>query len=236
MHLKKPTVREYVVSALLLALAITAVFAYRGFGSWLIVSDPLPEHIDVIFTFGGETVRDDYSRELAQKHPEATWIVSTFDTTQRSRIQGNAVAQSRLVVVDTCPDTWSEVRFLRSWLAERADSPATVSVDSTDSGARSGDSAAAADSGMPELLRPRVPTVDTPLTVVLVSAPYHMRRIKVAVTRQLNDKRYEICYRPTPHDRYSFDVATYEHWWRDKALARLVSLELWKIGYYMLRL
>jgi uncharacterized SAM-binding protein YcdF (DUF218 family) len=93
-----------------------------------------------------------------------------------------------------------------------------------------------ADTGAASPPRVHGPTAEQPLTVVLVSAPYHMRRIKVAVTRLLNDTRYAVHYRPTPHERYAFEAATYDHWWHDKTLARLVSLELWKIVYYMLRL
>jgi hypothetical protein len=40
------------------------VFAFVNLGNWLLISDPEPKTIDLIFTFAGEPLRFDRSTEL----------------------------------------------------------------------------------------------------------------------------------------------------------------------------
>jgi uncharacterized SAM-binding protein YcdF (DUF218 family) len=245
LRFKRPTRLEIVIAALIVLIVVAAIAAYRGFGAWLVVRSKAPEHIDVVFTFGGERERERFSNELFRTHPHATWIVSTFDAKVRTRLLGDEVDTGRVVMVDTCSDTWSEVLFLREWLdahierlrgpAPHGDSlvtPAQAAQAEIRAQAPSADSSvvAAAVSLLPEM------APDRPIDVVLVSSPYHMRRIKVAVVRLINDPRVRIHYVPTPFDHYESSMDDYRTWWRHAKLRRVVKLEATKILYYLMRL
>ena len=205
LNFKKSSRRDRSIFLLAAALATAAVLMYRGLGNWLLVQDPLPGRIDAIFTFGGENVRDRYSRDLALRYPEAIWILSTHNAAARVRtLDLEQLNARRLLVVDTLKNTWEEVRFLREWLAQRE--------------------------------KHLVKDADGPCTVVLVSGPYHMRRIRIAVARQLNHHPCEFSFVPAPMELYSHTPGKYRTWWRDTTLNPLVKLELVKTLYYLFRL
>lgn len=204
-------------AALVLALTVAGILMYRGLATWLVVSSSVPEKVDVIFTFGGENVRDSYSRALAEMHPEAAWVLSTYSSSAEARaLSRSEFDTSKVTLVDTLRNTWEELRFLRAWLA--AHPPAAPAAQSSDSTAVS----------------PAPPA--GPRKVLLVSGPYHMRRIKIGVVRLLNDRTLEFAYAPVPFELYNQSATTYRFWWRDKSLARLVKLEFVKALYYLVRL
>ena len=113
--------------SLLSALALLSVVFFRNAGTWLVVSDSLPQRLDVIFTLGGDRERDRYSLELAKKYPEATWVISGRDSKRYLHwIATAGVDTGRTRFVDTCSSTFAEVLFLRRWLRQQTgDSAAT---------------------------------------------------------------------------------------------------------------
>src|SRR3989339_1455334 len=52
-------------------------------GLWMVVSDPIPKRLDVIYTYAGEGVRNYYSRVLFDRHPETLWIVGRWPMRRR---------------------------------------------------------------------------------------------------------------------------------------------------------
>jgi hypothetical protein len=108
-----------IITLVVSALALTILlFATRGAGVWLLVDDPLPEDINVIFTFAGEKYRVDYSAELMIKCPGAHWVLSDFKNGYFSYARKKTTDISRITVVDTCVNTIAEVKCLFGYLRE----------------------------------------------------------------------------------------------------------------------
>jgi len=105
-------------AATVIALAIGAIHAFRNLGLWLVVSDPEPERLDVIFTFGGgRQYRVRYSRELYLRHPGAVWIVSGREEVKHlRRMAASGLDTTRVVRVESCQSTRDEMVWLREWL------------------------------------------------------------------------------------------------------------------------
>jgi uncharacterized SAM-binding protein YcdF (DUF218 family) len=95
------------------------LLALRGAGVWLLVDDPLPEKVDVIFTFAGEKYRVDYSAKLMIKYPGAHWVLSDFKNGYFNYIRKKEFDISRITLVDTCVSTISEVKCLFGYLREQ---------------------------------------------------------------------------------------------------------------------
>jgi uncharacterized SAM-binding protein YcdF (DUF218 family) len=116
--MRRPTIFLCITLLATVLIAVAGVFAFRHLGTWLIVSDPLPDRVDVIFCFGGESVRVRYSLELAERYPDAHVIISAFN---KSRYQNDfriaRLGPSRFSFVDTCSNTFAELSFLRQWLS-----------------------------------------------------------------------------------------------------------------------
>jgi hypothetical protein len=168
-------------------------------GLWLIIRDPLPRHVDVLFTFGGEGWRYPYSGRLAVEHLEATWIVSC-GYHLRNHVCPDTRSYKRVPdeVVDTCTSTWTEVTFVLDWVNRHT-------------------------SQYPAGVQP---------VVGLVSSPYHMRRIKVAVDRQRHGSKGRFLYLAIPSAEYPYHDAEFADWMRSRVLKSLVPIELKKIVYY----
>jgi hypothetical protein len=181
--------------------------AYRGAGTWLVVCDPLPQRVDVLFSFGGEWAREQYVRELAARYPAAAVAVSTPGKSRFLRkVRECGLDITRFVLVDTCSSTLSEIRFLGAFVKNYRGAPADT---------------AAASSSVP--------------VVGLVSGPYHMRRIKIIVNREWGRAAPATpCYLPVPLDRYGKTADDYRHWWRATDLRHLVTIELGKIAAYLI--
>lgn len=233
---KSPTRREISILILAATLFIAGMLMYRGLGNWLVVDNPVPAHIDVIFTFGGESVRDTYSRELATAHPEAVWVVSTWSAAAKSRNLSQSEFDSRkVVIVDTCKSTWSELLYLRSFIGGYRSHLATIRRAQAENDSLRAllaelelvsplSDTTISDSATAPAAEP-VAAITTPrdssrLTIALVSSPYHMRRIKVAAVRLLNDRTLDIVYTPVPVSRYPADFTDYKHWWKKNCSRR----------------
>lgn len=81
-------------------------------GTWMYVSDDVPDSLDVIFTFSGESMRIDYSEKLKASFPKSQWVISHFYKDKKIKIKDN----TNICLVDTCKNTRSEIFFIRDWL------------------------------------------------------------------------------------------------------------------------
>ncbi len=100
---------------LLVAPLALAAFAFRNLALWLVVSDPLPQSLDAIFTFAGETARIVYSKELFASYKRARWLIS-YPSKRIARTLGKGgLDTSRITIVDTCKNTRSEAWFVAQW-------------------------------------------------------------------------------------------------------------------------
>ncbi|HLV32860.1 MAG TPA: ElyC/SanA/YdcF family protein [Chitinispirillaceae bacterium] len=117
------------LSGIVLFLGGTIVF--KNIANWLIVSDSVPQNLNIVFTFAGEGVRVDYSRSLMQKYPEATWVLSDYENGYARLLRKNKFNMDRVVVIDTCKNTKSEVNALAQWVDQikpASDSGSTISI------------------------------------------------------------------------------------------------------------
>ncbi|HUI93318.1 MAG TPA: hypothetical protein VLX68_13810 [Chitinivibrionales bacterium] len=71
-----------------------------------------------------------------------------------------------------------------------------------------------------------------PLAIGLVSTPFHMRRIRMEITRKYKGDRCRFYYLPVPYDRYGVTRHTYQTWWMYGPLRRAAFLEFQKFIYY----
>jgi hypothetical protein len=204
---KKHSLNIAAVSVVLFACAVLAFFFKAG--TWLFINDPLPDRLDVIFTFGGENARVAYSRELKERFPAARWVLSDYFHQYSRILSRERFDMSKVAIVDTCPYTMSEVKGLADWLKDRKNTP-----DSS--------------SPQPRLLGPRL------LRIALVSSPYHMRRIKFMVKDVFRDTAFRFYYLPVPIERYGWTPEEVHHWWKSKTIRTWVVSEAGKIIKYWL--
>lgn len=182
-------------------LLVSMVFFFRNAGTWLLISDTVPERLDMVFTFAGENVRDAYSRELMQRFPGAHWLMSDYKGGYSRILRRESYDMSRVSVVDTCKNTLSEVHTLRTWI-DKKDSSLLKSKDSV-------------------------------VYVGLVSGPYHMRRIKMMIEKNLPEQQVRFFYLPVPLERYKWTDEMFEKWWNSPVFDS-VSSEITKIIYFFL--
>ena len=71
-----------------------------------------------------------------------------------------------------------------------------------------------------------------PLAIGLVSTPFHMRRIRMEVSRKYKGTACRFFYLPVPYEQYGVTKYTYETWWMNKQLRPAVILEFKKFIYY----
>lgn len=113
---------------LALALIGGSAIAFRNIAHWLIVSDPVPENLDIVFTFAGEGVRVDYSQSLIQKHSGAVWVLSDYENGYARLLRKKNFDMNRVVVIDTCKNTKSEVDALAQWMIQTGETGQNCSV------------------------------------------------------------------------------------------------------------
>ena len=106
------------IVSLLIVFAVIGLFVFKNLASWLIVSDPVPKSLDVIFTFGGEDSRIAYSKSLFSKNPRALWIISYENRKLVQTLWKEGFDTSRIRIVDTCTSTFSEISFLKNQIAD----------------------------------------------------------------------------------------------------------------------
>jgi len=84
-------------------------------GPWLVVSDPVPQSLDAIFTFAGETSRIVYSKKLFMHYHTTQWVLSYPSKKITIPLFKEGLDTSKIRVVDTCHNTLAEVAFVMQW-------------------------------------------------------------------------------------------------------------------------
>jgi uncharacterized SAM-binding protein YcdF (DUF218 family) len=104
----------------LITFACAGIFILVNIGNWLVVVDPLPSKLDVIFSFGGAQERAPYAVELQKKYKNALLLISTAVVEkEKQRIIQLGADTNRIEFIDSCKTTWTEIAFLESWLKEK---------------------------------------------------------------------------------------------------------------------
>lgn len=186
-----------------LCVTFAVFFAFRQLGVWLIAADPLPERLDVVCTFAGESRRVDYSKKLVLRYDGAHWLLSDYKDGHGRLLQKNAFDMRRVTIFDTCKNTRSEINAMHQWIERYRCSPLTPGHDAA------------------------------PLEIGLVSSPYHMRRIKIMASRHIGNNHLRLHLLPVPLEEYQWSRDTFRFWWRSNYITSLSLLELGKIGYYL---
>jgi uncharacterized SAM-binding protein YcdF (DUF218 family) len=196
------------ISFFLIVLAATGWFVFNNLALWLVVSDPLPRSLDIIFTFGGEDSRVTYSKSLFLQNPRAEWVLSYNNKKVVHSLAREGLDTTRIVLVDTCSSTNSEISFLNNWIAgfvkKRSTQNNTFSQVSD-------------KTGLP--------------TIGLVSNWYHMRRITLIASRRLPKKLCTVLYFSVPLSENELARIS-NNWWKDKIVSSIVYSEWWKIVYH----
>ena len=190
---------------IVLAVVIgAAAMLFLEAGSWLAFSEPVPPHVDIVFTFGGENVRIAYSRELMQRFPDAHWVISDFTHRYARILQREGYDMSCVTILDTCRYTISEVRGLADWLRTERDSTGSSTAKTR-------------------------AALRRPLHIALVSNPFHMRRIKFIIETVFHDPAIRFHYLPVPPERYSWSSKSITRWWEFKSIRQWVGSEIAKL-------
>jgi uncharacterized SAM-binding protein YcdF (DUF218 family) len=93
---------------------------FSQLGKWLVVNDPLPEDPDFIFVFGGDICRFEYALELSVRFPSCLLLIAADDYHRkryRQRVKEADVSVEKIVFLDSCRNTLSEVWTLQRWLS-----------------------------------------------------------------------------------------------------------------------
>jgi hypothetical protein len=186
-----------------------ALFLFLRAGALLVVDDPVPRRLDVIFTFAGENQRVTYSRDLTERFPSAHWVLSDFYHLFSHILERDGFAMSRVTFLDTCTNTLSEVHGLRDWIAGHKDSLYKSQNAVTNS--------------------PAVPQKPATLAVGLVSTPFHMRRIRFMMQAVFRDPSIRFYYLPVPLDRYHWTSNDVDFWWQSRTTRSWVKSEVGKL-------
>lgn len=103
---------------ILLLFSILSILIVRNAGTYLLVSDPLPQKLDLVFTFAGENSRPVYSQELLKKYSCAHWLMSDYKKGYIRILRRDKYDMSRVSVIDTCKNTNSEVTAMLEWIGK----------------------------------------------------------------------------------------------------------------------
>lgn len=188
------------IAVALLCLLLIAVYALLRLGEWLTPADTLPDRIDLVVTFAGDSRRVNYSKHLMERYPNAHWLLSDYKNGYGRILKNKNYAMGRVSVVDTCKNTLAEIYATAAWIDDRASEH----------------------------------TSEQPLSVGLVSSPYHMRRIGLMANRYLSGAGVTCYLLPVPLKKYKWEKKTFQYWWRNKSIASITLSELTKIGYFLL--
>jgi len=109
---------KYIILAIIILIFITlAPYFIRQI---LFRNDALPDTVDVIFSLGGGFDRIEQGALLRHSYPHATWIISTKIANPKQFLAKRAIDTTGVVIVDSCTNTVSEIRYLKSYLAVAA--------------------------------------------------------------------------------------------------------------------
>ena len=203
----KNKTKTLLVLCILVFFAGTGWYVFKNLALWLIVSDPVPQSLDALFTFGGEDTRVTYSKSLFLKNPHGLWVISSDNKKIIQTLGKEGFDTSRIFLVDTCSSTSSEISFLNNWIAgfiKKREGTA-------------GDKKVSQVSALPE--------------IALVSNWYHMRRIQLIASRRIPKKLCMVSYCSVPLSNHELAILS-NKWWNTKAVSRIVYSEWRKILYY----
>ena len=220
-RLKKKTTA--IILLITIPLISLGAFAFVNLGKWLVVSNPLPEKLDVIFVFGGKG-RHEFALKIAQNHPESIIAFNHIYVEEiRNFLIEGGVDSNKIIGVyvrngtflNLPIDTFStgtclELSFLLNWLKKSKQ--------------------------MGEFLFPSTQTshhiTDTShITVALVSDGFHMRRIQFLINRFHPEKTFNFIFVPVPLNMSTIKNASYDRWWQNKKLRALVLADILKTVY-----
>jgi len=91
-------------------------FAFINLGKWLLVKDPLPEKLDMIFVFAGTSpLRELYGCQLLKRFSNSKIIISSPTEYKRviSWAVNDSVDTTRIQPFPVCRSTWKELVALR---------------------------------------------------------------------------------------------------------------------------
>jgi hypothetical protein len=74
---------------------------------------------------------------------------------------------------------------------------------------------------------------DSVVYVGLVSGPYHMRRIKMMIEKNLPEQHVRFFFLPVPLERYKWTDDMFKKWWKSPVFNSVTS-EITKIIYFFL--
>ena len=213
---------------ILIAISLISVgsFAFINLGKWLLVSDPLPEKLDVIFVFGGTLSRARYALRLKDKYPDVRIIINNSKNRINKNLDiANILAKEGFntdnvlsIGIDTIrflnaernvkSGTYLEVIFLIQWMQNY--------LTGKKASNRIGDS----------------PTdIIKNVSVGLVSDGFHMRRIKLLVERKMKKLQCKFWYLPSNIDKNKHTGDSYTYWWKYKKIRKVVLRETFKFVY-----
>jgi uncharacterized SAM-binding protein YcdF (DUF218 family) len=234
---KRLTVVFVLFSFVLSAIVLSAAALHEA-GPWLVASDPEPDSLDMLFTFGGDLDRYYHSKTIMRRHPDAFWVISVgsfpvFDTLTLATIARRNTAlggfdTSRIIVNDTATSTGAEITILHALirLALGKSAPVlAVGAPRTDS----------LWFDQQHVLRSYFAAhlpADSVLDIGLVSHPFHMRRIKLLARAATQGLPVRLHLLPVGHDS---DIRAYlrrRRWWRSETHAAFVISEYIKLAYY----
>jgi uncharacterized SAM-binding protein YcdF (DUF218 family) len=198
------------IICLLIIISVTGWIAFKNLALWLVVSDPVPQSLDALFTFGEEDSRVAYSQSLFLKNPQAIWVISSENKKLIRTLGKEGLDTSRIIIVDTCKNTYSEISFLNNWIAGFIKKRAETTNDKKVSHVSD--------------------KIDLP-KIGLVSNWYHMRRIKLIASRKISKKQCTLLYFSVPLSKNE-RAGIRNNWWNDKIVSSIVYSEWWKILYY----
>jgi uncharacterized SAM-binding protein YcdF (DUF218 family) len=206
---RKKKLVPFLLPAGIAGAAGCVIFLFLRAGALLVVNDPVPASLDVVFTFAGENPRISYSRKLTNQFPEAHWVLSDYHHFFSRILQRDGFSMTRVTFLDTSTNTLSEVNGLKDWINSHRDSLAA--------------------SRETALQRTAVVPENKPLRVGLVSNPFHMRRIKLMAQSVFRDTAIHIYYLPVPLDQYHWTPQDVDRWWQSKSIRTWVASETGKL-------
>jgi uncharacterized SAM-binding protein YcdF (DUF218 family) len=188
------------IGFLISGIGIVTYAIFTNLGNWLLVSEPVPDRLDVIFTFSGEAYRYVYASELFKQFPASIWIVSVDKNRPfKTECAVKGLDTNRIFVIDTCLNTWCEMSTMVS-LAEKY--PILLKMPKTGASA---------------------------LRIGLVSSPYHMRRIQMILLKKTISHHEKFYLLGVPLNKSGYSMVDYQNWWKNRSLKNSILMEWYKI-------
>jgi len=120
-YFEKKYAKRTLLLLVLIVIVTAAILLFRNAGVYLLVNDPLPGKLDLLFTFAGENARNRYSEELLKQYSDAHWLLSDYKDGYVRILRRDSFDMSRVTIVDTCKNTFSEVLALKTYLENPKD-------------------------------------------------------------------------------------------------------------------